>query len=166
MEKKVYVIIVCILLAACSKNTEVENNILLGFSESSINAQPGDLIEISIIFENCPEPIFGMSFQIEYDNSIISFVDSTGVIQGDYFSENSLSFCNEAEGVIHLAFTQVQGEEMITGSGIIGKIYFHVLTSGSTQMEIINSSLHFYDAGGNEVDIPDLILSNCEININ
>lgn len=100
-------------------------------------------------------PIFGISFRVMYDDSIISVNDSTGFSIGDFFGNNSISFAKVDSSKIFITISLTQGSNKKTGSGELCRYLSTGLAVGQTFINIQNDELFFYDEYGNTISTPD-----------
>lgn len=93
-------------------------------------------------------PIFGISFRVRYNNSIISFNDSTGFTIGNFFGNNSIAFTKSEASKIYVTITLTQGSDKITGSGELCRFICTGENTGQTYINIQNEEIIFYDENG------------------
>jgi hypothetical protein len=164
--KRIIFILVMILLFYCEKSTEPkQNNPKLYLSPDDVTISVGAQSTIDLIIQDCPESFFGLSLQIEYNNSIVSFDDSLGLSTGDFFDSNAIVFVKENSNKIHLTITQIQGQNQVNGSGIVCTITFTGLLVGSSSIQLMENEIHFYNSVGNEIEIPRLMYQHSKINV-
>lgn len=100
-------------------------------------------------------PIFGISFRVRYDDSIISFNDSTGFIIGNFFGNNSIAFSKSEASKIYVTITLTQGSDKKTGSDELCRFLCTGKNTGQTYINIQNNEIIFYDENGSIVLTPD-----------
>ncbi len=120
---------------------------------------------LSLIIENISNSIFGMSLQIDYNNSILNFVDSTGFSKENYFSQSAISFAKNNGSKIYLSFSQLQGSSVVSGSGTICSLTFGANLAGNALIDIDPNEIVFYNANGEEFVIPNLEVAQASINV-
>jgi Cohesin domain len=153
---------VVFLLFSCSDNSVTSNESKLHISleplQSSVNL--GDEIQLDILIIECSIPIFAICLQIEFDNEILSYADSTALIIGDYFGENLVSFAQESDGIIHITFSLVQGINQISGSGTLCTITLEALNIGTSPINILPDEITIYNQEGNLIEIDNIEINN------
>lgn len=100
-------------------------------------------------------PIFGVSFRVRYDDSIISVNDSTGFNIGNFFGNNSITFSKSENSKIYVTITLTQGDDKKTGLGELCRFICTGKNTGQTYINIQNDEIVFYDENGNTVITPD-----------
>lgn len=155
------ILLFIILFMSCEKESKPDPTIL--FQPETLTLTTGQSGELSIKIEDLRERIFGVTMRIMYDPHIVSFSDSTGFAIGDFFGDDIVTFINEEDSVIHIAFTLTQGQSEERGSGYLGDLTFTGNSPGSSSIEIVPTELVFYDSEGNDVVISDLEIEAAEI---
>lgn len=163
------ILLVVMVITGCGNNsTEPESSdlpqLLIEVENLSINTD--ETAEITLRLENIPETIFGVSLQLSYDNSVLSFTDSTAVTAGDYFGDNIILFVQDDNSVVHLSVTRLQGQDGVDGTGDICSINFTSEQSGDCNFEISEDDLNFYDTDGSLISIDSLEISSAEVHVN
>lgn len=162
-------------------NLLISSIIFLFSCQESIDPQPADPIiflspnnnsitigeqkEISLQIQNFSKSIFGISLQIDYDNSVVTFNDAVDMVVGDFFDLNAISFVRNNDSRIHLSFTQIQGQNEVNGSGVLCKLTFKGNSAGVSTIQLLQSKLFFYDVAGNKIDISNLKYDDATINV-
>ena len=125
----------------------------------------GNEASLSIELNRLKEPIFGISMQVTYDTSILSFNDSTGYIAGEFFDNQEIVFVNGNGGTIYLGFSIQQGGSEVSGSGTICTLTFKGESTGTSEIEISLSNIHYFDSNGNEISVGDFELVSAMITV-
>ena len=113
---------------------------------------------LSIELQRLKEPIFGITMQVNYDSSILSFNDSTGFIAGEYFDNQEIVFVNGEVSSIYMGFSIQQGGIEVSGSGTLCTLIFTGESAGTSEIAISLSNIHYFDSNGNEISIGDFEL--------
>ncbi len=163
----IFGLLLALLLVSCESSTTplVVSNPKLSFTPSASTITVGEEISISLEIENLPQAVFGMSFHISYDDNVISFADSVGMENGDFFSQEAISFVNGSNSIIRVSFTQIRGQEAVSGSGLIAIFTFTGISHGTGNIIVSRDQLHFYDSEGNVILIPNIELNTVTITV-
>ena len=108
---------------------------------------------LSLNVQNLSQPIFAVSMQVNYNSSILSFNDLTGFSVEEFFSSQNVVFIKEENSIINIGVSIQQGNNEVDGSGTIGTLTFKGSSTGTSEIEILLSDLHFFDSEGNEISI-------------
>ncbi len=146
----------CILVGCSKKSTNSEKEFLISFEPQRLVLSNGQIGVMAIEFEDLDEYIFGVTLQITFDSTIVSFSESVGFDAVNFFEGDIVTFVEEDGSVIHIALTLTQGQSEERGSGYLGELTFTGNSPGSSAIEIIPAELYFYDSTGDTVTIPDL----------
>jgi Cohesin domain len=167
MMKKIIYLVLLLLLSGCAdetnKSDEFSLHVRLQPEDVSINQ--GDAIWVEIMIEECTQPIFGISMQVEYDEDLLSFADSTSVMTGDFFGDNGITFAGEENGVIHLTMSLVQGDTLLDGNGTLCSLRFNAVNVGEAAINLLSEEISVYDAEGNLLEIEFLETANTIISV-
>lgn len=169
MFKKIAIILpVLMILTGCGDNSSkpetTEPALQISVDNSSIAV--GETATVTLHLANITEEVFGMSFQVSYNNTVLDFADSSDVTAGDYFGTNILLFAHAAESAVHVTITRLQGQDGVSGDGDICNISFGADAAGTSTIGITDGSLNFYDADGNLIDITSLEIDSVDIQVN
>jgi len=165
---KYIVFILClILISGCSNDSTEpeEQQPVLFFSESSTTITVGEQTNLSLEIEDFTESVFGVSFQVQYDSSIISFNESSGLSSGDFFGQDAIIFVKDNNSNIHITISQIQGQNVVSGSGVFNTFTFNGKSFGNCTIQITPEDLHFYDINGNIIELQDLEFKSAIINV-
>jgi len=126
--------------------------ISVGVSPVTATAGVGDSISISVVASQT-ENLFGFQFNIEYNSSILSFVD---ISEGTFLNNNGAdnTFCvtpkTETSGLIkNYACTRTQKGE-VSGTGTLAIVTFDVLSAGTSTVTL--SNVKFADSRAEQID--------------
>ena len=144
---------ICLLIISCDEETDDSLAFKLDpeFQTISINNEAS----ISLDVQNLSQPIFAMSMQVNYSSSILSFNDLTGFSVGGFFGSQNVVFVEEENSTIYIAMSIQQGNSEVDGSGTIVTLTFKGSSTGTSEIELSLSDLHFFDSGGNEISVGD-----------
>ena len=161
--------IFCALLAlfgcTADKVNSSEFDLKIEISPSSYTIQTGESFPIEIMINECSQPIFGLSLQIEYNLELIFCENPASLATCEFFGSNSISFIQINDNIIHLAFSLMQGEQPVSGSEILCTIYLEAVAAGITEIVILPNSVNAFDTQGSPLEIDLLILNNALVEI-
>ena len=120
---------------------------------------------LSINVQNLSQPIFAISMQVNYSSSVLSFNDLTGFSDGGFFGNQNVVFVNEDNSIIYIAMSIQQGNSEIDGSGTICTLTFKGNATGSSEIDISLSDLHFFDSDGNEISVGEFEIETAMITV-
>ena len=120
---------------------------------------------LNIELQRLKVPIFGITMQVNYDASILSFNDTTGFSAGEFFDNQEIVFVNEEASTIYMGFSIQQGGSDVSGSGTICTLIFKGKSAGTSEIAISLSNIHYFDSNGNEISIGDFELVNAMITV-
>jgi hypothetical protein len=164
--KKLIILIVSIIFYTCSTSSdpnEADPTISLSpaASEVSVNGQS----TLSLMIQDNQKSFFGISLQVDFNNSVLNFSDSTGFTPGDLFDQNAVNFVRKNGSTIHLSMSQLNGQSSANGSGKICTLTFSAAALGNSIVEINQNDLLFYDSNGNEITIPNLKIGSASVTV-
>ena len=123
----------------------------------------GDMFSADIIVERFP-PIFAMTMQLSYNDSLFTINESTGFESGDFFGSNSIEFFNIGSSRVYITKSLVQGDTPVSGFGTIGSINFSAEAVGQDTLKLVQ--IYLYDSNGDEINpsfnIPDDLIISVE----
>jgi hypothetical protein len=154
--KRIIFIILPILYLACANSTEPDPIPKIFLSPASATVTVGNTIDLNIVMEENQTSFFAVSMQITHNNTLLNFDDINGFNSGSLFDQSAIAFAQNNGTVIHLSVTQVKGQTSTSGSGVIGTIRLTATSAGNSPIRINQDELIFYNAQGNEINIPDL----------
>ena len=164
--KKIVILLLSLIFYTCSTSSDPNDpdpKIYLTPATSELSLS--DQSTLSLMIQDNQKPVFGLSLQIEYNNSVLSFSDSTGFATGNYFDQSAVSFVRNEGSIIHLSFSQLRGELSKSGSGTVCSLTFNAIGVGNSNVEIKQNDLRFYDHKGNEITISNLKVGLASINV-
>jgi len=163
--KKIIILIVAISLFACSTSTESDTDPKIYLTPASANVSIGGQTSVDIVIEDNQKSFFGISMQISYDNTKLSFIDSTGFVAGAMFDQSAISFAQKNGSTIHLSLTQLNGLASTSGSGTVGTLTFQAIAAGNSVIDFQEDDLIFYDSNGSEIKISALDVESAAITV-
>lgn len=163
--KKTHIILMLVfLLMGCDEEANSYDPVLRLIPDNlSIGLEQEGVLTLNI--EDLGKSIFGINIHIIFDPEIISFLDSSGFVPGDFFGTEKITFVREESATIHLTITLKQGSSEVQGSGEIGTLTFTGQALGTSSVDIIPSEIHFYDSDGELINIENLTTGAATINI-
>ncbi len=170
MNKSMKIHIICLILiglvlCGCSDNpaNPQDETTSLRFTPPEVTISVGEEAHLSLEIQGCLQPIFGVSMQIAYDNTVLTFQESQGTDKGDFFGEEAIFFVNDNDSIIHLTITRIQGQAMVSGSGTILTLAFRGLAAGSGIIQLIPDKLNFYDTAGAGIELTQLEIEDSAV---
>jgi len=165
---KTNILLVCIVFAilGCESDNTVQGHQpvnSLHFSPDVVTLSPNDSARVSLVISGLSTNIFGMSFQIVCDSTVISFISEPEA--GDFFGQEEISFSRTTESTIHMSITNIQGNAPVNGSGTICTLYFSGQSEGDCLIHLLRDELRLYNSAGIEIENLDLELSSAIIQI-
>ena len=150
---RIAILFICLLIISCDEESDDSLAFKLDpeFQTISINNEAS----ISLDVQNLSQPIFAISMQVNYSSSILSFNDLTGFSVGGFFGSQNVVFVEEENSIIYIAMSIQQGNSEVDGSGTIVTLTFKGSSTGTSEIELSLSDLHFFDSGGNEISVGD-----------
>lgn len=160
--------LILMVMLGCEQNsaTSSEKELGLKLEVQQISVITGDNIYLEILLEQCPEPLFGLCFQLDYTEELLSNDTFTVEINGNIFSENCMIFTQEESGIIHTSISLQQGDEPVNSTGLLCEIEFVSQSAGTAQFDIIPDSIIAYNESGNVIDCEILETETAECTIN
>ena len=142
-------------------NIEFYNVPQLYLETTDSTVSVGGMLSANIIVERFP-PIFAMTMQVSYNDSLFTINDSTGFESGDFFGSNSIEFCNIDSSRVYITKSLIQGNTPVSGFGTVGALTFSAEAVGQDTLKL--EMINLYDSNGDDIDatfdIPeDLIIS-------
>jgi len=164
---RIIIFSLCIIFFICCEESTKpeESSTKMSFSPANISLAVGEDSNIKLNIENCTKSIFGMSIRIEYDNSVVSFSHSDGLILGDFLGQNAIIFTKDHNSVIHMTLSLTQGQTEVSGSGVLDILTFTGKTTGNCILQIFSEDLHFFDSEGNLVFLESIELETSTITV-
>ena len=156
--KYLAIILSIVILFGCETSTDPEQPIpKMYLSPGSVTISVGEQSEIALKILNIPESVFGMSLQLDYDNTVLAFSDSLGLSVGEFFGQNAVVvFVKEENSKIYLTFSKIQSENPASGSGTICTLTFTGISAGSSVIQLAQNIFNFYDSAGETITMSDL----------
>lgn len=166
--KLVMIMIMLVLLMGCALDdvATVESKIELTPYLEESSASVGEDVVLQILVDECTEPIFGLSLQLDYDENYLSYDNQSEIVPGEIFSENSLMFIQAENGIVHISITLLQDEEAVKNTGMLCQLTFYCEAAGITELTIIQDTINAYDQNGNLIELDYQVSQSAEIEIN
>lgn len=162
------VILPLVLLSGCSDtSTEPEPEPRPGIfiTPSTASLALGQRTDFLLSVENLSPPVFAVSLQISFDDSVLSGSDSLYPAASGFFGPNAVSFAQAEDSTVHVAISRVQGQTQVSGSGSLCQLRFTGRATGSCRLEIVPAELRFYDSLGTVIAIPDLEIRAATVSV-
>jgi hypothetical protein len=161
----IFFFIQVIIFVGCEdKSGNVEDNIIrLDFTPSEAVIAVGEDASIELKVNDIDQPFFALSMRIEYDSSVVAFLEADFDDDSSIFSPNAITFVQNAGSIIHLSLTQIQGQPSVSASGNLATFTFKGLSPDSCSINILPDDLHFYDSSGAEIEVFQPEISNALI---
>jgi hypothetical protein len=164
--KYLILIALSLVIISCENNTTepYESNLYLQLSTSQTEVNTGDEVQIDVQITECSEPIFAISMQIEFDNTILNFTESQN--ESEFFGDNCIIFFQGTEGIIYSSVSLMQNEEQVSGVGTLFSLTFASVAAGTSELNILLNEIKVYDEEGNTIEIDNIQTENIQINVN
>ena len=123
----------------------------------------GDTFETEIAIEHVKE-LFGYSFELDYDESILTPVEVTN---GDLLGDDALFLYQIDPGTLSIGATHKAGTSGKDGSGTIARVKFQGIAPGETELKITrNDDFAFHKEDGADVDrIEEIVVKDAKITV-
>jgi hypothetical protein len=149
---------------ASNPETSAIPKLLLTLDNSSKSI--GQTVNLSLEFQDMQDSVFGISLQLDYDNSIVTFDDSTGITPGDFLGNNILQFARDVDSSVHISLTKLRGQAGSSGSGAIATLTFIASNTGNFVFGIESANINLYDSDGNTINISTLEIGSVQLHVN
>ena len=161
----IFIMFIGVMLTSCEDDepTNPPPTLLLSSSSSSITV--GGSTSISVELADLETFVFGVSMQISYDTSVVEVDTTSGFVQGTYFGTNAISLFETVDDKVHFSITEVQGDDMVSGTGKICEFEINGLNVGTSTFTIVTDELYFIDKNGNEMVVTDLEIRDLTITV-
>ena len=168
MKKSLLITQIVIFCFSCEEPIESfpENDPVLSLNSLIEDVSLQDEIPITINFNHVPIPIFGAYLTIEMDTTKIEILDDPGFQIGEFWSESSISFEKFENGFFHLTIVLTENITEDQYKSDLGLFYIKSLNTGSTELTLKSNACEFYNAQGEIIEIPRLVLKSIVLNIN
>jgi hypothetical protein len=161
--------ITALFLISCSDDstTTPQSTAINGlyFTPDEVTVAVGQPIELNLKIGSLADSIFAASLQIGFSDAVVSFADSAGFVPGDFFGDQAVGFAQDSTSILHLSITRTQGQSQVIGSGSLGTLHFNARAAGTTSVQIAIDQLHFYNASGSEITVPDIEIHSATLHV-
>ena len=156
ISKKHALIILLFIIGGCQQCIlEHQPDPKFGFDPQAISLDSNEYFNLNIIINEIESPFFGVSFQTEYDPSLIEISCNGYNLIDPFFGENHLAmFHNTEDGVIYSSVILINGQDPVSGSGNIASCNGFAKTTGTAWIDFRPESFYFIDYNGNELINP------------
>jgi hypothetical protein len=168
LKSNIYVFCLSVILFGCGSNsTEPVNEpeTRLYFTPNEVTVSKNEQADVALAISGLTESIFGLSFQMIYDSTVISFSDTQEVEVGDFMGQDVIAFIKIIESTVHMSYTRIQGQESVSGSGVICIIPLTGEAVGNCRIQVLSDEIHFYDSIGEEIEISKIELEPMQVNV-
>ena len=156
LNPRIAILFICLLMINCGELTEeLDDSLAFKLEPEFQTISMNNEASISLNVQNLTQPIFAMTMQVNYSSSILSFNDLTGFSVGGFFGSQNVVFVVEENSIIYIAMSIQQGNSEVDGSGTIVTLTFKGSSTGTSEIELSLSDLHFFDSAGNEMSVGD-----------
>ncbi|MFC1484627.1 cohesin domain-containing protein [Candidatus Neomarinimicrobiota bacterium] len=165
MKHLMFIILSVILVVGCDKSPSepVDTTPEISVSPAETFLSVGQTGDLMLLGENLDTYLFGFSARISYSPAIISFNDTTGLTEGDFFGSEIVTFVKSESSLIHLAISRTDDEDGGMQSGILAQLSFKAVAPGSSSVEILTADLNLYDQTGGLITISSLEMESATI---
>ena len=139
-------------------------------SETSNMVVPGEWNKVDIMLgeNNSPVNVYGVAFEINYDNSMIETDQAYVKFTPSFLNNNNQNVefrkTVHATGIIHVADIRTDGQD-VTGSGKIGEFYFKV-KSQIPEGVVVNTSITNTQKAKHDHSMSPLTGNELPLNVN
>ena len=144
--------------------TPATPTLLISLDNSSIDV--GQTVNVTLELKDVSDSVFGIGMQLDYNNTLAGFDDSTGLEPGDFLGNDIVQFVRNVDSAAHFSITKLRGQSGSSGSGVIAILTFRGICSGHFAFKIESDNLNLYDSNGNSLDISDFEIGSAELQIN
>ena len=154
VKSAIFSIFLVVILWGCSSSTDPMNeaSAIMQFTPDNVDVSVGSETIVTLEFSELTVPVFGLSLQIAYDSTYVSFSDTLNIESGDFLGNGALTFTRISETMIYLTITRVQGQESVGGAGVICTLPFMARAVGISTIELLDGAVHLFDSAGDEID--------------
>lgn len=157
--------LICVQITSCSKSTGSKSDPSLYFDPPDITISNGAQTAVTLNVADLDVKIFAVSMRLNYDPQMLSFDQNSGFVLGDLFDQNEISLVINNEGHIHVSLSLVQGTDPFKRDGSLATFTFGGMVAGTTQINIDQNELFFYDQSGNSLEMADLTVEVLAVSV-
>jgi len=138
-------------------------SLVLKITPEEQTVEVGDTFETEIVIEHVKE-LFGYSFELEYDESILT---PTEVTNGDLLGDDALFLYQIDPGILSIGATRRAGTGEKNGSGTVAQVTFQALTLGETEIKVVrNDDFALHKEDGTDVDkFPEIVVKDARVSV-
>lgn len=105
----------------------------------------GDTVVATVLVDNAQD-LFGLEAHLAYDGDLLSVVDTEDEVEGVQIESGSLldieyivqNQCDDTQGLIDYAASQMPPSEGVTGDGEIARVTFRAIASGTAELKVLS----------------------------
>ncbi|MCJ7736295.1 MAG: cohesin domain-containing protein, partial [Anaerolineae bacterium] len=134
-------------------------DVLLAFESGTVNI--GETV-VAVVSVDRVSDLYGIEVHLAYDGDLLEVVDAESEAEGTQIESGSLlaieyifqNQCNDAQGLIDYAASQMPPSEGVSGGGEIARITFKAVASGSAEVRVLTAVLASSEGSAIPVDVP------------
>ena len=133
--------------------------VLVAFESGTVNV--GETV-VAVVSVDGVGDLYGIEVHLAYDGDLLEVVDAESEAEGAQIESGSLlaieyifqNQCNDAQGLIDYAASQMPPSEGVSGGGEIARITFKAVASGSAEVRVLTAVLASSEGSAIPVDVP------------
>ena len=134
-------------------------DVLVAFESATVDV--GEAV-VAVVSVDRVSDLYGVELHLAYDGGLLDVVDAEAEVEGTQMESGSLlaiefvvlNECNDAQGVIDYAASQMPPSEGVSGGGEIARITFKATASGAAELRVLSVVLASSEGSAIPVDIP------------
>jgi len=137
----------------------VQADLLVTFESGTVDV--GEMV-VAVVSVDRVSELYGIEVHLAYDGDLLDVVDAESEVEGTQIESGSLlaieyifqNQCNDAQGLIDYAASQMPPSDGVSGGGEIARITFKAVASGSAEVRVLTAVLASSEGSAIPVDIP------------
>jgi len=134
-------------------------DVLVAFESATVDA--GETV-VAVVSVDGVSDLYGVEVHLAYDGDLLDVVDAESEVEGTQIESGSfldiefivLNRCNDAQGLIDYAASQMPPSEGVSGGGEIARITFKATASGTAELRVLSVVLAGSEGSAIPVAIP------------
>ena len=137
----------------------VQADVLVTFESATVDV--GETV-VAVVSVDGVDDLYGVEVHLAYDGALLDVVDAESEVEGTQIESGSLlaveyifqNRCNDAQGLIDYAASQMPPSKGVSGGGEIARIIFRATASGAAELRVL--SVVLASSGGSAIpaDVP------------
>ena len=134
-------------------------DVLVAFESATVDA--GEMV-VAVVSVDGVSDLYGVEVHLAYDGDLLDVVDAEAEVEGTQIESGSLldigfivlNQCNDAQGLIDYAASQMPPSEGVSGGGEIALITFKAVAPGAAELRVLSVVLARSEGSAIPVAIP------------